>query len=195
MGDIGKGAAVDEGWSPLQRLNQVGLDSVLQKGGHGTLGLQVVGGDGFILPGVGDHHAGKTGLHVHETGGEAEHRHDLGGDGNVVTVLSGNALHFPAQTADNVAQLAVVHIHAAPPGDALYVDIQLVALLDMVIKHCGKQVVGRAHGMKVAGKVEVNVLHGHHLGIAAAGGSALDAEHGTQGRLPQGQRCFLSQKG
>ena len=46
--------------------------------------------------------------------------------------------------------------------------------------------------MEVAGKVEVDVLHGHHLGIAAAGGAALDAEHGAEGRFTQGHGHILA---
>ena len=44
VGDIGKGAAVDEGGSALQGLDQVGLQGVLQQGGHGPGGLQITGG-------------------------------------------------------------------------------------------------------------------------------------------------------
>ena len=39
--------------------------------------------------------------------------------------------------------------------------------------------------MEVAGEVEVDVLHRYHLGIAAAGGTALDAEAGAEARLAQ----------
>ena len=47
----------------------------------------------------------------------------------------------------------------------------------MVVKHGGQQVVGRADGVHVSGKMEVNVLHGHHLGVTAAGGAPFDAEN------------------
>ena len=68
----------------------------------------------------------------------------------------------------------------------LGVDAQGVALLDVVVQHGGQQVVGRADGVEVAGEVEVDVLHGHYLGIAAAGGAALDAEHRDPGTAPAG---------
>ena len=85
-----------------------------------------------------------------------------------------------------MAQLAVVHVHRPLPGDLLGVNAQGVALLDMVVQHCGQQVVCRADGVEVAGKVQVNVLHGHHLGVSAAGSPALDAEHRAQRGLAQG---------
>ena len=47
MGDVGEGAAVDKGGGALQSLDQVGLEGVLQQGGHGALGLEIVGGDGL----------------------------------------------------------------------------------------------------------------------------------------------------
>ena len=37
VGDVGEGAAVDKGGGALQRLHQVGLEGVLQQGGHGAL--------------------------------------------------------------------------------------------------------------------------------------------------------------
>ena len=54
----------------------------------------------------------------------------------------------------------VIFFHINPQG---------VALLNMVVQHGGQQIVGRANGVKVPGKMQVDVLHGHHLGIAAAG--------------------------
>ena len=41
-------------YGALQGLHQVGLHGVLQQGGHSALGLQVVGGDGLAVEGVGN---------------------------------------------------------------------------------------------------------------------------------------------
>jgi hypothetical protein len=43
-----------------------------------------------------------------------------------------------------------------------------------------RQVVRRADGVDVAGQVEVEVLHRDDLAVAAAGGAALDPEHGPR---------------
>ncbi len=40
--------------------------------------------------------------------------------------------------------------------------------------------------------MEVNILHRHHLGIAAAGGAPLDAKHGAKRGLPQGHHGPLA---
>ena len=58
----------------------------------------------------------------------------------------------------------------------------------MVIQHGGKQVVCRADGVKVAGEMQVDVLHRHDLCIAAAGSAALDAEDRTERGFAQGCR-------
>ena len=60
-----------------------------------------------------------------------------------------------------------------------------MALVDVVIQHRGQEVVRRADGVEVAGEVEVYVLHGYDLGVAAAGRAALDAEDGAERGLPQ----------
>ena len=193
VGDVGEGPAVDEGRGALQGLDQVGLQSVLQQGRHGALGLQVVGGDGPAVVGIGHHHPAKAGLQVGDVGGEAQHRHDLAGHGDVEAILPGHALHPAAQAVHDAAQLAVVHVHAALPGDALDIDAQGVALLDVVVQHGRAQIVGGADGVEVAGEVKIDVLHGHHLGIAAAGGAALDTEHGAERGLPQGHQGVLAQ--
>ena len=188
MGDVGEGTAVDEGGGALQGLDQIGLQRILQKRGHSALSLEVVGGDGLAVISVGHHHAAQTGLQIGDIRSQAQHGHDLAGDGDVEAVLPGHALHPAAKAVHHVAQLPVVHIHAALPGDLLDVDAQGVALLDVVVQHGGAEVVGRADGVEIAGEMEVDVLHGHHLGVTAAGRAALDAEHGAEGGLPQGDQ-------
>ena len=95
------------------------------------------------------------------------------------------AVGLAAHAVHHVAQLAVVHVHHALPGDLAHVDAQLVALLDVVVQHGGQEVVGRADGVEVAGEVQVDVLHGNDLGVSAACSAALHAEHGAQAGLAQ----------
>ena len=51
-----------------------------------------------------------------------------------------------------------------------------IAPIDVIVDQRGEQVVGGADGVEVAGEMEVDVLHRHDLGVAAAGRAALDAE-------------------
>mgnify|MGYP002508014807 CR=1 FL=1 len=193
VGDVGEGAAVDKGGGVLQGLDQVGLEGVLEQGGHSALGVQIAGGDGLLVVGVAHHQTGQTVLQIGDVAGQAQHGHDLAGHGDVVAVLTGHAVDPAAQTVGDKAELAVIHVHAAAPGDPAGVNAQLVALVNMVIQHGGQQVVGSADGVEVAGKVEVDVLHRNDLSITAAGSAALDAEDGSQGGLPQGDQNVLAQ--
>ena len=186
VGDVGEGAAVDKGRGTLQGLDQVGLEGILQQGGHGPGCLQIASGHRLVVVGIGHDHAAETFLQVGDGGSQTQHCHDLGGHGDVKAVLTGHALHPAAQAVHDVPQLAVVHVDTALPGDLLHVDPQGIALLNVVVQHRSQQVVGRADGVEVAGEVEVDVLHGHDLGVAAAGRAALEAEHGAERRLPQG---------
>ena len=45
---------------------------------------------------------------------------------------------------------------------------------------------------KSPGEVQVDVLHRYDLGVAAAGRAALDAEHGAEARLAQGDHGVLA---
>ena len=47
--------------------------------------------------------------------------------------------------------------------------------------------------MHITGEVQVDVLHGDDLCVAAAGSAALDAEHGAEGRLTQAEHGLFAQ--
>ena len=71
------------------------------------------------------------------------------------------------------------------------VDVVRVAVQDRGVEHRREQVVRRADRVDVAGEVEVEVLHRHHLRQPAARGAALDPEHRAQRRLAQAQHRAL----
>ena len=193
VGDVGEGAAVDDGGIIFQRLHKVRIQCIFQQGGHGTGSTDLTGGDGLAVVGVGTHDLGKTLLQVGNAGGEAEDRHHLAGNGDIKAVLAGGAVHLAAQTVHDEPQLTVIHVHAALPCDAAGVDVQRVALLDAVVNHGSQQVVGCADGVQIAGKVQVDVLHGYHLCVAAAGSTALDAEHRAKAGLTQAEHGLFAQ--
>ena len=105
---------------------------------------------------------------------------------------AGIAVAGAAERTDDVAQRAVVHVDDALPLDAPDVDVELVAVMDVVVDHRGEQVVGERDGREVAGEVEVDVLHRHDLRVAAAGGAALHAEHRPETRLAQADDRLLA---
>jgi len=72
-----------------------------------------------------------------------------------------------------------------PEHDLPRVDTQVVPLLQVVVQKRRQQVVGRGHRVDVPREVQVDVLHGQHLGVAAPGRPSLHPEARPQGRLPQ----------
>ena len=186
VGNVGEGTAVDKRGRALERLHQVGLERVLKQRGHGTLGLKVAGTDGLAGKAVADDDLTQAFLEVADARRQAQDCHDLGGDGDIEAVLARHALGLTANAVDDVAQLTVVHIDDALPSDALNVNTELIALLDVVIKHGGQQVVGSTDSVEVAGKVQVDILHGDDLSPTAAGSTALNAKDGAERRLAQG---------
>ena len=192
MSDVGERTTVDECGGVLQGLNQVGLQSILQQSSHSALSLQVAGGDGLTGVGVADDQTGQTLLQVVDVSSQAQNSHDFGSDGDVVAILTRSAVDLAAQAVGDETQLTVVHIDATAPGDLTGVDAQSVALVNMVIEHSSQQVVGSTDGVEVTGEVQVDVLHGDDLCVAAAGSAALDAEHGAQGGLTQSDHNVLA---
>ena len=90
-----------------------------------------------------------------------------------------------AQPDDHLAQRAVVHVEHALPGDAPDVDVELVAVVHVVVDQRGQQVVGRGDRREVAGEVQVDVGHRHDLAVAASGRAALHAEDRAHRRLAE----------
>ena len=58
-------------------------------------------------------------------------------------------------------------------------------MVDVVVHQCGQQVVGQRNRIEVTGKVKVDVLHGHHLGITAPSRAAFHTKHRAERGLAQ----------
>ena len=57
--------------------------------------------------------------------------------------------------------------------------------MNVVVDQRGQQVVCQRNGVEVAREVQVDILHRHHLGVAATGSAPFHAEDRSQRRLPQ----------
>ena len=193
VGDVGKGAAVHQRRRAFDGLHQVRLDGVFQKRRHRALRLQVAGVHRFAAAVPGDDHRAEAFFQVGKIAREAEGGHDFARHGDVKAIRAQGAVHGFAEAADDVAQLAVVHIDRASPSDAFRVDVERVAVVDVVVDERGEEVVGRADGVEIAGKVQVDVFHRQHLRVAAARSAPFDAENGAERGLAQGDDGALAE--
>ena len=193
VGNIGKRPAVDEGGGMLQRLYQIGLDGVFQQGSHGSLSLELSRRHRIARPAVPHHNGGEPFFKIGQTVCQTQDGHDLRGHCDVKAVLPRHAVHPSSQAVHHLAQLAIVHVYTALPGNPPGVDVQGVALLNMVVQHGGQQIIGRPNGVHVAGEMKIDILHGDDLSPSAAGGAAFDPKNRAQRGFPQGQYRFFAQ--
>src|SRR6185503_20824676 len=133
-------------------------------------GVELVGGDRLPVLGVADHDPAQSPAQVAQRGGQRQRRHHLRGRGDVEPGLAGHAVGPATEAGDDVAQRTVVDVEHPTPGDAVGLDAQGVAAVEVVVEHRAEQVVGGGDGVHVAGQVQVEALHGNHLAVAAAGG-------------------------
>ncbi len=194
VGDVAERADVHEARLALQRLDQVGLERILEQHRHRTRAAHLLGRDRCAVDVVADRDRTHPPPQILQRGGHAHDRHDLGGGNDVEAGLTRNPVSRAAQTGDDVSQVAIVHVDRSPPGHAVRRDPALVAVEDVAIDERRQHVVGRGHGVEVAGEVEVEILHRHDLGEPAAGRAALDAEDRPQRRLAQAQHRLLADR-
>ena len=183
LGDVAERPGVHEHRATLEVLHQVRLDRVAHEHGHGTCAAEVLGGHRGTGAGLADHDATKAGPHVVKVGGHGEHRHDFRGHRDVVAGLARHAVEPCPQPDDDVAQGAIVEVDHAPPGDRMRVDLERVAVKQVVVDVGRQQVGGHRDGVHVPGEVEVEILHRDDLRVTSTGCSALDAEDRAERRL------------
>ena len=196
MSDVRERSAVNDSRCMLQSLYQVRLQSVLQKSRHSALCVQIAGCYGLLLGSfsvcIADDDSRQSLLQVCDIACQTQNRHNLGSYGDIIAVLSGHSVGLSAKAIHDVTKLTVIHVHTSSPGDLSRVDVQSVALENMVVNHGCQQVVGCSDCMEVAGEVKIDVLHGHYLRVSAAGSSSLYTEYRSQRRLTKGYHNLLA---
>ena len=192
MGDIGKRSAVHECGRSAESLHEVGLYRVFKKGCHRSYRFKVACGNGLVVVGIGDDYSSEAFFKIAHVACKTENRHNFGGDGNIVAVFTRDSVSLTAQAVHNETKLTIVHVHAAFPGDFSRVDTERVALIDVIVEHCRKQVVCRSYCVKVTRKVQIDVFHRHYLRISAACRSAFYSEYRPERRLAKSDDRLLS---
>ncbi len=106
-------------------------------------------------------------------------------------VFSDHAVHPFAHTHYDIAKSAVVHIHDPLDHDSFGINLEGVGLINMVVDHRAKKVVGGTDGMHIPCEMEVDIIHGNHLGITTAGRAAFDPENRPQRGFAESQHTFF----
>ena len=187
MCDVCERSAVYDRRNMLQCLYEIRLQGILQKCTHCAFCMKVTCGNRLLLGNfsvcISNNDICQTLLQVCNVICQAKDCHDLRCNRDIVAILSRHTVGLSAKSVYYKTKLTVIHIHTSSPGDLSRVDVQLVALVNMVVDHCCKKVICCADRMEVTGKVQVDILHRNNLCISAACCSALYAEYRSEGRL------------
>jgi len=159
VGYVGERTAVHKSRYALDRLDKVGVDGITEKCRHGSLCLYVVCRYGFAVIRVCHDYFAKACLEVLEAVRETEDRHDLGCHSNVKACFTRNAVCSPAKPYNYVAEGTVIHVHYPAPHYPARVYVELIALLKVIVYHCGEEVMCCSYRMYVACKVQVDRFH------------------------------------
>ena len=173
-------------------LNEIRLKRVFKQSGHSTNRLEITRGNRLVVICVCNDNFGESFLEICNRACKTEYSHDLGCNGNIEAILAGSTIDSSTKSVNYKSELTVIHINASLPSDLLDVNAKAVALLNMVVKHCCKQIVCRTDCVKIAGEVQVDILHGNNLSVSAACGTALYSENRAERRLAESNRTFLT---
>ena len=194
VGDVGEGPAMEERRLTLERLDEVRLQRLLEEHRHRARGPDLLGGHGLALVGRADCDRAEPGAKVAEIACDRHDRHHLRCGRDVEAGLARHTVRASPEADDRLAEHPVVHVDAAAPGDRVRVEPEVVSLQEVRVDHRREQVVRGADRVDVAGEVEVDLLHRHHLGAPAARPAALQAEDRAERRLPQAEQRLLADR-
>ncbi len=178
--------------APLDRLDEVRLDGVLQHQRHGALGLQIARPHGLAAIGEADHDLSQTPLEILDSVGQAQNGHDLARHSDLELILAWHSVRSAAEPDHDIPKGAVVHVQRALPQDLPGIDAERISVVHVVIDERRQQVGGGADRMDVAGEVEVDLLHRKDLRPATAGGSSLDPHARPHGWLAEAEDRALA---
>ena len=188
MRDVGKRPAVHKGRGTGDGLHQIGPHRIEKQRRHRADSADIGRGDRGAAFVAADANARQPRLKVGDAIGKAQDRHDFRGDGDVEAGLARRGI-AGAYSHDNLSQRPVVHVHHPSPQNVAAVQRQAggggQAIVQGIVDQRCQQIVRRGDGVEIAGEVQVDAIHRQHLRLAAAGGTALAAEHRAQRRFAQ----------
>ena len=163
MGNIGEWTSVYESGSSLGRLDQVGINGLVEQDCHGTMCLEVACIDGIPLKCERNENVSDPLLQVFEIVGKTENGHDLGCCGYDKMLGSCDPCGLLSHSDNNVTELPVAGIHAPLPEDPVGIYLEWIVTVDHIVQHGGEQIVGSRNSRYVASEMKVDLLHGDNL--------------------------------
>ena len=131
MRDVRERPTVHERRLALERLHEVRLQRVLEEHGQRARGPERLRGHGLAVERAADGDPTEPLTEVREVARDGDEPHDLARRGDVEAGLPGVAVHASAEPGDNVTQRAVVHVHAAAPGDRERIEAERVPVQEV----------------------------------------------------------------
>ena len=192
MCDIGKGTAVNDGWSLLGGLDQIGLKSILQEYAYGSCHTHVLHSEWCTIGLEAQQDILHSPAEVFLSCGQTQDGHYLAGRCNVESALHHHSVGLGTQSCHYATQITVVDIQHSLPQHFAQGESFITVLIDIVVQQGGYHIVSRGDGMEITCKVQVYLIHREHLCITASSGTTLHAEAGTQRGLTQGHHSLLA---
>src|SRR5512137_343614 len=135
-----------DGGRPLDGLDKVWFDGVLEQDGLRPGGLQVTAINWLSLDGEANHGVAQHLLELAWVVAQAEYGHDLRRSRDVELRLVYHATILPPEADDYPPQRAVVHVHDPRPLYPPGIQTQCVIVVHAVVYQGGEEVVGRRNG-------------------------------------------------
>ena len=183
MRNVCKRSGMYECWTTFKCLQQVRLNRVTQERGHRASNFQVFSGDRFAVNRFGDHNAAKTRSKIGKIGCERKYSHNFTGNGDHRFGFTDDTVLTTTETDDRLTNRAITDVNDARPGDAAQVDVECVAVMQVIVEECRGEIMRGANRVHITGEVQVELLHRNHLAIAAARSAALDTEDWSEAWL------------
>ena len=123
-----------------------------------------------------DNDAAKALTQITVRGRQGHDDHDFAGCSDVERSLASYSVDCPAEAGYDVAERAIIDVKDARPRDRTLLEVQLVSLVEVIVNHCGQEIVCRGDCVEVSGQVQIHLLEWQYLALTAARCSSFDAE-------------------
>ena len=160
---VSKRTSVNNSRCILKCLDYVRFHRIFEEGSHSTGCLDISGCNRIARVIICHNYPGKPFLKVCHICGEAQNCHNLRRNSYYEMIFPYESVGLASESDNNISECTVIHIHTSLPYNLSCIDPARISLLDVVIYHCCKEIVGACNRMKISGKMKIKIFHRHHL--------------------------------